>query len=281
MPRSSAHSVPLSPETRDVLLKVIHRAEEPLTVAQLAKQMTGAFKATAAKLLPVLQELSAARVLHVFPPATARGTPRYWDRELHEYGRVRLLQSLGKKGPLSKVDLRKSIKELSDQQFQEAFDALVAERQVFPHPPLPRAKTVRYGSQPAAPAPYLKEVGEQLAKVVSLLLAADVSRSELTNAALDLLEQAGLPVESRCVQETGNNEINDAVDLIAVMQRIDAGAERGALVPVRDIRRAVSLDKPAFDLALLDLARQGRLTLHRHDYAMSLSESERDRKSVV
>ena len=61
-----------------------------------------------------------------------------------------------------------------------------------------------------------------------------------------------------------------------VMKRIEPGAERGALVGARELRRAVRLPKPDFDHAVLELARQGQLSLHRHDYATSLTPQERD-----
>jgi hypothetical protein len=36
------------------------------------------------------------------------------------------------------------------------------------------------------------------------------------------------------------------------------------------------LEKQLFDRAVLELARQGRLSLHRHDFPSSLSPAERD-----
>ncbi len=60
------------------------------------------------------------------------------------------------------------------------------------------------------------------------------------------------------------------------MRRIEPGADRGALIGARDLRRAARLEKQAFDQAVLDLARQGRLSLHRHDYPASLSPAERE-----
>ena len=42
------------------------------------------------------------------------------------------------------------------------------------------------------------------------------------------------------------------------------------------LRRAARLDKAHFDAAVLDLSRQGRVSLHRHDYPASLTPQERD-----
>ena len=60
------------------------------------------------------------------------------------------------------------------------------------------------------------------------------------------------------------------------MRQIEPGADNGALVAARNLRRAAKLDKHEFDRAVLELARNGRLTLHRHDFATSLSATERD-----
>jgi glycosyltransferase A (GT-A) superfamily protein (DUF2064 family) len=70
--------------------------------------------------------------------------------------------------------------------------------------------------------------------------------------------------------------VDGSVDLIALMRLIEPGANRGALVGARDLRRAAKLEKQSFDRAVMELARQGRLSLHRHDYATSLSAAERD-----
>jgi hypothetical protein len=47
-------------------------------------------------------------------------------------------------------------------------------------------------------------------------------------------------------------------------------------VGVRDLRRHVSLAKPQFDDLALRLAREGRVSLHRHDFPASLSPQERE-----
>jgi hypothetical protein len=70
--------------------------------------------------------------------------------------------------------------------------------------------------------------------------------------------------------------VAQGVDLLALIRRIEPGAERGALVVSRDLRRAARLEKETFDRTVLDLARQGRLSLHRHDYPASLTAAERD-----
>lgn len=63
-------------------------------------------------------------------------------------------------------------------------------------------------------------------------------------------------------------------DLIQAMKRIEPGAERGALVGFRELRRTAPLSKEVFDLVALDAARKGLISMHRHDYPTSLSPTE-------
>jgi DNA-binding HxlR family transcriptional regulator len=62
------------------------------------------------------------------------------------------------------------------------------------------------------------------------------------------------------------------------MSHVNPAAANGALISLRDLRRSMDfqgLDKPAFDRAVLRLADQGRVALHRHDYPWSLSDEEK------
>ncbi len=281
MAKKTTASLPLSDEAREVLLKLIHQSEQPQTANQLAAQLIGPFKVSANQLIPILDDFVASGTLFTFPPYR-RQTP-YWDRGLVEFGRVLIVQILDKKGPLSRADLKKAAKGLSEKPFQQAFESLIASRDVLEHPPLPKARTAKFGRKPPAPDEYLKDVGLQLTKIVAQLGAAGVTPVELAKAARGLFEQSGLSLvfADRAATNGGLADSPatppaDALGLLSLMREIEPGAERGALVPARDLRRAARLDKPHFDRAVLDLARQGRLMLHRHDYASGLSAAERD-----
>ncbi len=56
MAKKTAALLPLSEETREVLLKLIRRSEQPQTARQLAAQLTGPFQATDKQLIPVLDD---------------------------------------------------------------------------------------------------------------------------------------------------------------------------------------------------------------------------------
>lgn len=60
------------------------------------------------------------------------------------------------------------------------------------------------------------------------------------------------------------------------MKRIEPRAESGALVTAHALRQAAQLSKSDFDALALQLAQQGKIALHEHDFASSLSAEERE-----
>ena len=286
MAKTKTIASPISPETREHLYNVIRATAEPMTAGQLTKLLVAPHKLSEAKMAPILDELVAASRLHPFPPKTAKGKLRYWDRDAGELGRSLIAAVLDKKGAQSKTDLRKAAKQLTDAAFEVAFQHLIDARSLFEHPPLPKKKSTLFGNQPPSPEPYLRELGVQLAKVVAQLMAANVSGKELRRALVQLVEATGVPFGAGGTAHDGGSPQTEhdgespqpeaGTDLVSLMRRIEPAADNGALVPARELRRVAKLDKSHFDRAVLELARQGRLMLHRHDFAGGLSDSERD-----
>ncbi|MEW6263354.1 MAG: hypothetical protein AB1641_09770 [Thermodesulfobacteriota bacterium] len=64
--------------------------------------------------------------------------------------------------------------------------------------------------------------------------------------------------------------------IIEGMVRVEPKARTRALVSIRDLRQIAYLPKPIFDAAVLDLAAQGVVVLHYHDFPASLSDQERE-----
>ena len=268
---------PPSPETRERVLSVIRATAEPMTASQLSKLLVAPHKLSEAKLVPILEEFVAASTLQTFSPKTPKGKLRYWDRDISELGRTLVAGALAKKESQSIADLRKAAKQLTDAQFQLVFQGLIDSRSLFEHPPLPKKKSSSFGTHPPSPEPYLKEIGLQLTKVVAQLTAFRVPREELRRALVQLVEATGVPFGASASTQNGDVPKREpVVDLVSLMKSIEPAAENGALVAARELRRAANLDKSHFDQAVLDLARQGQLMLHRHDFAAALSTAERD-----
>jgi hypothetical protein len=269
----------------DLALATLAQTEAPVAAKDLAALIKSELKFSESDLTPILEKLVAAGRLHAFPAATAKGKPRFWDRDLAEVGRLAIIQVLEKKGPQTEANLKKGAKGLSAEQFVRLFHDLVDQGKLLRHPPLPGAKGELFGVRPPSAATYLNEIGGQLTKIVAALLAARVSEGELRQALVQLMESTGISFGGTS-QSSGTATLNrpepvasqesTAVELLELMKRLEPGAERGALVGSRELRRASLLEKSQFDSAVLDLARHGKLSLHRHDYASSLNQQERD-----
>jgi hypothetical protein len=64
-------------------------------------------------------------------------------------------------------------------------------------------------------------------------------------------------------------------EVLNALRQLEQDSPRGALLSVRELRTRTSLDKSCFDRAALALAGAGRVSLHAHDHAAGLAESER------
>ncbi len=278
MPKPTKLPVALPPEARERLLMLIAQSSEPQSAKHWAAGLSEFFKAAEKQVAPLLTELVATQALHEFAPLRGKAL-RYWDRGLNDYAQQVLLATLNAKGSLKLADLKKAVlkaaKGLSDAQFRELFERLMQERQVYEHPPISsRAKTAQFGTLPPASAPYLKAATDELRKVVTKLTSAGVSLAVLSEAGMQMLRVAGLEVRAASTERSPT--LDTTVDLIQLMRSIEPRAETGALVILPELRQAAGMPKEAFDEAVLQLGRDGRLTLHRHDFPGNLGVSERD-----
>lgn len=267
-----------SPEAIEVLLAILRQSSEPSSAAQLAKRTVKPHKLNEASVTQVLEEQVSRGELRRFAGTTAKGKPRYWDRDEAAFVSGAIAALLDKKGPQTKAVVLKAAKGISATVAANALQSLIDSRRVFEHPPIGKSKIVKYGAMPPAPEPYLEQVSSQLATTVSHLTSVGVKRDVLARAVLEMIAQCGLSLP-QCVPSSSTQSENvshRALDLLMLMKQIEVGADRGALVSVRDLRRAAKLNKSHFDGAVLDLARSGKIMLHRHDYPSGLSPAERD-----
>lgn len=259
---------------RQAALSLLRTADEPLTAKEIAGTLTTPMKFPEKDLDPILKECTAAGLIHSIPPKTAKSKERFWGQDFLEYGRRRVLETLKLKGPLATAKLQTTLKDLDKGQFDRVLSSLEERGAVFRHPPRKSGPEL-LGSRPPAPEDYLKEVQTLLTKVVTTLRSANVPLDALRRAIVQLAEGAGIPFGAGMSTPPAPAK-PITVDLIALMQRLEPGVERGALVGIRDLRQAAGMPKAQFDELMLHLARDGRLSLHRHDYPASLSAAERD-----
>ncbi|MDB5340834.1 MAG: uncharacterized protein JWN70_6453 [Planctomycetaceae bacterium] len=265
---------------RQAVLKAAQQAGDPFTANELAGRLQTPVKLSETDVTGILEETVAAGTLHAIPATTAKGKPRYWTHGVLELGCRAMVATINTKGPQTLTNLKKLLKGIGDAQFQQIVDRLREKGSLVAHPPLGTAKQEMLGTRPPSAVPYLQEVGLQLKRIVGLLKGAHVPSDELRRAVVQLLTEAGISFgtsgDTSHLTGSPTAAVAETVDLVGAMKRIEPGAERGALVGARELRRAVRLPKSEFDHAVLELARQGRLSLHRHDYATSLTQEERD-----
>jgi hypothetical protein len=256
---------------RAAALEAMQNVDAPVTAKELLRRLVVPLKLTELELTQLLDGAVTERKLHAIPPATSKGKPRFWKSDALTFGRLEILKALDEKGLQRESALKKAAKGLSDGDFRQLIQTAIAAGEIWRHPPLAKTKKELLGCKPPSPEPYLRDVEGQLAKVVAQLLAANVPKDQLRRALVQLMEATGISFGSAAPCPA-----DSSVDLVSLMRRIEPRADRGALVGSRDLRRAANLEKLPFDRAVLELARQGRLSLHRHDYATSLSPAERD-----
>ncbi len=276
-PRFWDRSIPAL--AKPAVLEALSKTEVPVTAKELLPRLALPFPLSEADLVPILEACANAGELQRIPPATKASKPRFWNHDVLELGRRFAMQVLKTKGPLAKAKLQTALKGFDADQFGEIFAGLQASRVIYPHPPLTKTGAVLFSTIPVAPEKYLVPVGKSLAQVVARLQEVSVSPDDLRRAVVQMIEGAGVSLGTWSAgghAATPPVPATTAVDLIAIMCRIEPGAERGALVGARDLRRHAGLPKAAFDEAVLQLSRQGRVSLHRHDYPASLSPEERD-----
>src|SRR5262249_5679902 len=76
--------LPLAPQTREHLLGVLRSSTAPLTARELGALLAPPHQIHGREIASILEESVAAGVLRALPPKTAKGKPRYWDRDPRE-----------------------------------------------------------------------------------------------------------------------------------------------------------------------------------------------------
>lgn len=258
---------------RDLVLS----AAVPLSAKDVKKLWKAPFKLTDSELSSLLQSLQADGSVFEIPAKSAAGGLRYWGQDVLQFASVSVLGELRQRGTLPVTKLRAGVKWLDDVGFSELLERLSVQKLIFRHPAMTAGKAAQplWGIAPPSPEPWLKPIREQLCQVVQQLRAAAVSATDLRRAAVEMLEAAGISLGVGTGAAAAQASV-PAVDLVRLMRQLDAGADRGALVPARVLRGAAGLPKKQFDELALQLSRAGRIVLHRHDFAGSLSVAERD-----
>lgn len=299
----------VDPATREVLLKSLERSDQPLTALQLSKQLTGPFRLPMEPLNQVLEAEVARGTLYRFAPYRSKAS-RYWTRDLAQYARVTIRKAVADR-PRTRSELKNALaaplRGLGEKQRQDLLGRMLADGEICEHPALPRSRTTRLGIGPPEPKPYFRDTVVRVQKIVASLKEAGLHPNLSLECLQTLLEESVLGQSTAAgvtsddpplrAAEGGTAAWDSAVSprqepteeevpperleqlIFDAMRAVQPGADAGALVTARELRQAPQLrlaaKKTAVDAAVLRLAEQGRLALHRHDFPSSLNEEDR------
>lgn len=262
-------------EEIDILLKTLQQAEEPLTVSQIRKQLPPG-KLSEKRIAEILNDQLSQRRVYRFKPYGGK-SERYWTRGHEEYAREAILKALADE-PLSRGDLDRKVKaklrDYSEEKRKQLLNALIKEGAAREWPAPIGGKAKLLSSRPPDAQFYIEQDLMKLRKKLDL---TDKQMLEEAQSLLTKLRRKHGIKDEPAVQPEAPQARDFSPLIFDRMARLEPASVNGALVSLTELRRALRpeiTEKDTFDRAILDLARQGRVAVHKHDYPASLSEGE-------
>jgi hypothetical protein len=266
------------------IVQFIAGAERPLSMTDLDKAIFPGKKKGTQALREELEKLTHSGRLFLWPSSKVR--PYYWHNDPDRYISSQI-KFLLKVKPLTQLELVKTLKrDLTGYPerrlkslVQKNLHAMLVEKELFKHPPTGNRRSMKFGTHPPALSAYLKKVVAEYERVRARLKPADISSVALLEALIrtlggDETAQRGTDDRIRSAAPPVTEKITTLI--IDTIFRIDAAAADGALVSIPSLRRAVVLPKKTFDEAILQLAQEGRIWLHRHVDPAQIKPADRD-----
>ena len=282
---SSDQAVASEPQIVEILLKALRRAEEPITAKKLLDGLTGPYRVAPETIENHLIELVSRGKAFTFEPYVSKA-PRYWSYDQEHYARQLVLKNVSRH-PKSwsevKSALKKPLKGFPDARLSKLQKEMLDGGVLHKLPPFVGARTQIFSNLPPDPSHYIEDA---LVKIREKLAKFGIAASDVNNAALGLLAPRAEPDIDEPAEETPVPEAvephpdEESLESRILERMVDTvpAAANGALVSLRDLRRSMdsqNVDKSSFDQAVLRLADQGKVALHRHDYPAGLSSEDR------
>ena len=269
-------------------------ASSPLAVAELKKRVCNRVQGLKPKpYQSVLAALVAERKVHGRSSPTSRGKagkvssyalgePPPPPPPARERAPGEILKALNA-GPLLAPALKKQVSRqvlgLSTADYSAALNELVAAGSIHGRHKRTKtgglAKTIEsyaVGGQP--PDTFIKPVLDLWKKMRAEGIAAGVNEAVLIRALLDALAPSGAaatPTNGSLKPAGTDQEI-----IMGGVHELLKREGKGALISIRKLRAALTLDKERFDAAVLGLYHGDNLVLHHHDNVGNMSEAERN-----
>ncbi len=282
---SNTHETsPVPADTITVILEVVQRANEPLTLKRLKKELPGPFRADLATLARVMDDQVRIGAVHKWLPR--RSQERFWTHNVEAYSRSKILEILSGQS-LTHKELERALKNSlfgcsenkAAEMRKKILNCLLEKRCVYKYPLPPRQRSPRFGVNPPDPTPYLGRVKKEFEAVCDKLKKVRLSRDQVFHAVSKLLSPLPPGPESDVEKGPSNLETQPAEEvyksILEKIREIEPAAEQQALVSIPSLRAALKLLKETFDQAILDLADQGKIFLHRHVYPSETNDDQR------
>lgn len=267
----------LHPEIGRAVREVLQRSTKPLSVVELCKQLTGAFKVPAkrkADLLPIL--MNSRGDLYQWPKF--RGSTRFWSREPESVAAAATME-IAKAPTSTSVLLRRLSKDVFGypaNSGKRLIAALLRDRRLYKDPPWGR--TAKLTSVKPNAERYRKQLDDELTPILKKYAALGINPRALVDHICDNdTGQTGEDGKSHPVEVHRSQSVEQTAETImTVLERVEP--QKGLVVAVRKIRESrefKGVSKEKFDEAVMYLFEERRVLLHNHSAPYTLSPDER------
>jgi DNA-binding HxlR family transcriptional regulator len=262
-----------SHETTALVIRSLEQSARPLSNSNFKRAIPKSAQKDLPELLRQLVQSGEIR------SGKARSSIVYWQPALEEQAAQRILEALDDR-PLTQTELKNKFRSLligwPQIKCLEIVEQLIKERRVYKVVPLTgKARLLSTRSQ-ATTQDYVK-LALQLA--ITKLAKRGIRSEEVLAAAQEVLLGSSNQSETVPPPSAPPTQIDLPQLILDRMFHLNSAAATGALVSLSELRHALQVEIPGktdFDREVLQLAEQGRVALHRHDYVSSLSQAERD-----
>jgi hypothetical protein len=259
-------------ELEGVVRALIERASG-LSRTEFKKELGAEYKALEKRALEMARALAGRRVVHRW--ASGRSKERFFATEPLDTLSKAVATVLAD-GPLESTELERRVENegrgLRDL-LKEWLKHAPARGELFAHPKAAGGTKKRFGLRPPEPDPnvVLKSVFTALDKA---LTSKDGSRLSKEAVLSTLAAKLGLPSPAPATAPSPP-PATERESFIRALRELSAQNVQDGLLPIRDLRARLRLEKEHFDRLSLELLREGVVTLHHHDFPTSLSPAER------
>ncbi|MGD9975070.1 MAG: hypothetical protein AB7S77_18575 [Desulfatirhabdiaceae bacterium] len=272
-------------DTRTLIKKIITQSKIPLSLDDIHKRLPVLYQTDHQNLNRLIETLIRDNAIHPWPARSRNRKPRFWNQDMILFTRQEILSALSKSRRTQNQltdSVRKRLfgcaKDASIKQIKQILNDLLAEKQVFSHPPIGRKKT-RFALQAVRVGDYLGKLLTEMERTCRNLETAHVTPAQVV---AELQKKLGLSPDVRPQPQSVSQPLSNSSQpdfsqqMLQKMIEIEPGAPNQVPVWIPDLRKVMHLNKHEFDQAVLKLAGDGKIYLDRHAHPAQLSPTERE-----